>query len=574
MAKTAQKRLGDILLEQELVDADQLTEAMAHQRRTGKPLPYVFVELGYVSEEDIVVTLSEQLQVPHLRVDSYRIPLEVIGQIPAALARQYQLIPVSVAGNTLTIAMSDPLNIMALDDLKMLTGHEIEVVVSLGSEIRDSIDKYYGQRDGEMAEEEIFDDLLQQSGGEDELEMVVEKEEVDLAKVQVEAEEAPIVRLANLILANAIESGASDVHIEPFEKRLRVRYRIDGKLEEEKSPPKNVQAALTSRFKIMCDMDIAEHRVPQDARFRIKYKGREIDFRVSILPTYHGEKMVMRILDKGALSLDLEQLGFEEQPYRDFMSSIQSPYGIILVTGPTGSGKTTTLYSALHYLNNADVNIVTVEDPVEYELFGVNQVHVHAEIGLTFASALRSILRQDPDIVMVGEMRDEETADIAIKAALTGHLVLSTLHANDAPSVVTRLTDMGMEPFLIASSLKLTAAQRLMRRICNNCKEEVEVPKDVLKRVQYKPSGGTATFYRGRGCKRCKDSGYKGRLAVIEVMPNSEEIEDLIMERASATALKQKATELGMRTLRQNALEKAVKGLTTLEEVLRITAAD
>ena len=572
MSPAIHKRLSDILMEEELLDASQVAKAVAEQRRTGLPLPRVFVEMGFVSEEDIVVALSEQLGIPHIRVDNYNIPPEVIEDVPQTLARQYVLIPISKTGDSLTVAMSDPLNIMALDDLKMLTGRSIEVMVSLASEISAAIGKYYGEGT-ENAEQAIYE-TLQENADNEQLEVLAE-EEIDLGKLRMEAEETPIIQLANLILVNAIEAGASDAHVEPFEKELRIRYRVDGVLTEVKSPPKSVHAALVSRLKIMSDLDIAEHRLPQDGRFRIRYKGREIDFRVSCLPTYHGEKMVIRILDKEQLSLDIETMGFEDQPVQAFLQAIKKPYGLILVSGPTGSGKTTTLYATLHKLNSPDVNIVTVEDPIEYELFGVNQVQAHSEIGLTFASGLRSILRQDPDIVMVGEMRDDETADIAIKAALTGHLVLSTVHANDAPSVLTRLLDMGMEPFLVASSLVAAAAQRLMRRICPDCKEEFQPPPEALEEIQYEGNGGeTPTFCKGSGCKKCNSTGYRGRLAVVEVMLNAQEIENLVVTRASAAELKRAAVKLGMRTLRQNALAKAVKGLTTIDEVLRVSPAD
>jgi type IV pilus assembly protein PilB len=505
-------------------------------------------------------------------VENYSIPPEVIDEVPETLARQYVLIPISKTGDSLTVAMSDPLNIMALDDLKMLTGRNIEVMVSPASEIDVAIDKYYG-RGTDHAEQAIYDTLEGKADGE-ELEVVAE-EEIELGKLKEEAQEAPIIQLANLILVNAIEAGASDIHVEPFEKELRIRYRVDGTLADVKSPPKSIHAALVSRLKIMSDLDIAEHRLPQDGRFRIRYKSREIDFRVSSLPTYHGEKVVIRILDKGQLTLDIEKLGFEEQPLAAFLEAIKQPYGLLLLSGPTGSGKTTTLYATLHKLNSPDVNVVTVEDPVEYELFGINQVQAHPEIGLTFAAGLRSILRQDPDIVMVGEMRDEETADIAIKAALTGHLVLSTVHANDAASVITRLLDMGMEPFLVASSLIAAAAQRLLRRICIHCKEPFQPPPEALEEIQYEmDNGGPPTFYKGRGCTKCNSTGYRGRLAVIEVMSNAKELEELAVTRAPATEIKRAAVKLGMKTLRQNALAKAARGLTTIDEVLRVTSAD
>lgn len=571
--KTAKKRLGDVLLEQGLITEDQLRESVSLQRQTGGNLASILVDKGYLNEEDLVITLSEQLGIPHIRVAHYNIPKEVLDEVPETLARQYQMLPVSITGDVLTLAMSDPLNIMALDDLRMLTSYEIEPVVAVQSELMETIEKHYGvgKQSAELYEELVGDKSA------DGVETVKEVDEMsDLAQMKADAEDAPIIRLVNLILVNALEQGASDIHIEPFEKVLRVRYRIDGKLEETKSPPRSVFPGLVSRIKIMASLDIAEHRLPQDGRFRIKYKGREIDFRTAILPCYYGEKIVMRVLDKGNLTLDIEALGFEQQPMDAFKDAIANPYGMLLVTGPTGSGKTTTLYSALHKLNQISENIVTVEDPVEYELYGINQVQVKSEIGFTFASALRQILRQDPDIVMVGEIRDEETADVAVKAALTGHLVLSTLHTNDAASVFTRLTDMGLEPFLVQSSVVLASAQRLMRRVCQDCREQISIPKEVLERIQVRADTYTdkPTWVRGRGCNKCKGLGYKGRVAVIEAMPNYPEIEKLILGRAASGEIKQMAIQCGMRSLRQNALAKAAKGLSTIEEVLRVTASD
>lgn len=573
--KTAKRRLGDVLLEQELVTEEQLKECMVLQRQSGHSLAHVLVRQEYLSEEDLVVTLSEQLGIPHIRVSHYNIPDEVLNEVPDSLARQYQMLPVSITGEVLTLAMADPLNIMALDDLRMLTSYEIEPVVAVESELIEAIDRHYGSGQDSS---ELYNQLVSGGDGSGEgLEMVEEEDLMeDLGQMKADAEDAPVIRLVNLILVNALECGASDIHVEPFEKKLRVRYRIDGVLEEQKSPPKSIQSGLISRIKIMANLDIAEHRLPQDGRFRIKFKGREIDFRTAILPTYHGEKVVMRVLDKGALSLDLDKMGFEEQPMEAFREALKLPFGMILLTGPTGSGKTTTLYSALHRINDISKNIVTVEDPIEYDMFGVNQVQTHAEIGMSFASALRQILRQDPDVVMVGEIRDEETADVAVKAALTGHLVLSTLHTNDAASVFTRLTDMNLEPFLISSSVALACAQRLLRRVCTDCKERVNVPEDVLQRIQFRADtfDGEPVFVRGTGCAKCKDAGYKGRLAALEALPNYPDLEDLILDRAPSSQLKEMGIKCGMRTLRQNCLAKAAKSMTTIEEVLRITAAD
>lgn len=569
--ETLKKRLGDILIEERLLSQEQLSQALYEQRRTGQPLVVILIQAGLVSEEDIVITLSEQLGIPHLRVESYEIPPEVIAEVSEGIARRYHLIPVARTGNSLTIAMSDPLNIVAIDDVRMLTGHEIETVVSLDSEVKKAIDRYYGGKQDELDD---YEDILRDAQA-DVVTVLDEEQELDISHLKKEVEQAPVIRLVNLTLVSAIKQGASDIHIEPFERELRVRYRVDGVLRETQSPPKALQAAVVSRIKVLSELDIAERRVPQDGRFRIKFEAREIDFRVSTLPTYFGEKVVLRILDKGSLHLDLDRLGFEEQPVGDFRESLTRPNGIILITGPTGSGKTTTLYSALHMLNTMDVNIVTVEDPVEYELHGINQVQAKPEIGLTFASGLRSILRQDPDIVMVGEIRDEETADIAIKAALTGHLVLSTLHTNDAAGAITRLIDMGMEPFLIASSLLMAAAQRLVRKICPDCREAYKVPERVLERAQFKLTPGEKiVLSRGKGCNRCGDTGYRGRLALLEVLRIRENIQDLIMQSVSSSEIKRAAIENGMMTLRQVGLIKVKAGYTTLEEGLRVTAPD
>ncbi|RJP74785.1 MAG: type IV-A pilus assembly ATPase PilB [Candidatus Abyssobacteria bacterium SURF_17] len=571
MVEALKKRLGDILIEERLLTPEQLSQALHEQRRTGQLLVAILINSGLVSEEDIVITLSEQLGIPHLRVESYEIPSDVLAEVPEGIARRYHLIPVAKTGKSLTIAMSDPLNIVAIDDVRMLTGHEVETVVSLDSEVKKAIEHYYGGKDTGT---DAYEDILRDAQA-DVVTVLDNKEQIDISNLKKEVEEAPVIRLVNLILVNAIKKNASDIHIEPFEKEVRTRYRVDGVLREVQSPPKSLQAAVVSRIKVLSEMDIAERRIPQDGRFRIKFEGREIDFRVSTLPTYFGEKVVIRILDKGVLQLELDKLGFENQPLDDFRDSLSRPNGIILVTGPTGSGKTTTLYSALHMLNTLDVNIVTVEDPVEYELHGINQVQAKPDVGLTFASGLRSILRQDPDIIMVGEIRDEETADIAIKAALTGHLVLSTLHTNDAPGAVTRLIDMGMEPFLIASSLLMAAAQRLVRKICPDCKQPYRVPDQVLSRAQFRNSPGEkVTLWKGQGCARCGETGYRGRLALLEVLRVRDNIQDLIMAQAPSGEIKRTAIANGMFTLRQVALVKVKAGLTTLEEGLRVTAPD
>ncbi len=570
--KIARRRLGDILIEQGLVTEDQLRECINQHRQTGQNLASILVANEYLGEEDLVVTLSEQLGIPHMRVANYKIPKEVLDIVPVSLAQQYIMLPVSITGDVLTLAMADPLNIMALDDLHMLTSYEIEPVVAVQSELIGAIKKHYGQGANDNAYENIVGNQENEN-----LEVLAEEEEaLDIATMSAEAEDAPVIRIVNLILKTALENEASDLHIEPFEKSVRLRFRVDGVCEEQKSIPKHMQNAVISRLKIMSNLDISESRLPQDGRFRIRFQGREIDFRISFLPCYYGEKVVMRVLDKGNLTLDLDKLGFEEQPMDAFRSALKLPFGMLLVTGPTGSGKTTTLYSALHKLNKPETNIITVEDPVEYELFGINQCQARAHIGLTFAAALRSILRQDPDIVMIGEIRDLETADIAVKAALTGHLVLSTLHTNDAASVFTRLIDMGLEPFLVQSSVALACAQRLTRRLCKSCGTPISVPEDVLERIQYRgqPDGAPPEFKRGKGCGKCKNTGYKGRLAVIEAMPAYPELQDLILGNATSSQIKNRAVECGMRTLRQNALAKAGRGLTSIEEVLRVSAED
>lgn len=571
--RATKKRLPDMLLEQNLVTQEQLQECINQHRQTGQSLPSLLVQNEYLSEEDLVITLSEQLGIPHIRVAHYSIPKEVLSEVPETLARQYQMLPVSVTGDVLTLAMADPLNIMALDDLRMLTSYEIEPVVAVASELAAAIDKHYG---GGKAED-LYDALMVKEDREGSVEELKTTDDIeDVSKLEVGAEDEPVKKLARLILFNALERGASDIHIEPFEKLIRIRYRVDGTLEEAKAPPKHLQANIIARFKILCGCRIDEHRLPQDGRFRIRYNSREIDFRVGFLPCKFGEKIVLRVLDQSNLTLDLEGMGFEPQPIAAFKEALNLPHGMILLTGPTGSGKTTTLYSALHKLNSPDTNVVTVEDPIEYDLFGVNQVQVQSTIGFTFAAALRQILRQDPDIVMVGEIRDGETADVAVKAALTGHLVLSTLHTNDAPGVFPRLTDMGIEPFLVQSSVALAAAQRLLKRVCTDCKEPINVPEEVLDRIQWRGFDylDKVQFVRGRGCSRCKESGYRGRVAVIEVLLNWPELQPLVLERATGYSIKAQAIACGMQTLRQNGLAKAAKGLSTIEQVLEHTSTD
>lgn len=575
-AKIQKKRLPDMLLEEGLVTREQLAECIEIHRVTGQSLPTLLVEKGHLSEENLVITLSENLGIPHIRVANYSIPREVLNEVPEALARQYQMLPVSITGEVLTLAMADPLNIMAIDDLHMVTSYQIEPVVAMMSELKAAIDHLYG---GDKAET-LFNTLSMTGVGDktdDMVEVEVEDDDVeDVSKLESGAEDEPVKKLVRLIMFNGLERGASDIHIEAFEKLVRIRYRVDGNLEEGPAPPKSLHPNLVARLKILSGCRIDEHRLPQDGRARMRYNGRDIDFRVAFLPCKYGEKVVLRVLDQGSLTLDLDKLGFEPQPMTCFREALVLPHGMVLMTGPTGSGKTTTLYSALHKLNQIDTNIVTVEDPIEYELFGVNQVQVKDAIGFSFAEALRQILRQDPDVVMVGEIRDGVTADVAVKAALTGHLVLSTLHTNDAAGVFPRLIDMGVEPFLVQSSVALAAAQRLLKRVCTECKQPINVPQDVLDRNQYKPFDyiEKPTFVRAKGCAKCKDTGYKGRVAVIEAMLNWQELQPLVLERKSGHDIKDMAVKCGMKTLRQNALAKAAKGLTTIEQVLEHTIAD
>ncbi len=572
--RIAKKRLPEMLLDLGVITKEKLNECIKIQQQTGKNLQDVLLEKKYISEEELVETLSEQLQIPHIRVSNYAIPKEVLAEVPEGLAKQYQVLPISVTGDILTLAMANPLNILALDDIRMITGKEIEPVIAMPSELHDVIEKNYsGDRASEM-----YASLLAEHSQQEELEeLKSSSEEVeDVSKIESVEEDEPVKKMARLIVLDALEKGASDIHIEPFEKIIRIRYRVDGALEEAKSPPKSMQPNLTARFKILSGCRIDEHRLPQDGRFRIKFRNREIDFRVAFLPCKYGEKIVLRVLDKSNLVLNLEDMGFEPQPLQALYQALDLPHGMILLTGPTGSGKTTTLYSCLTRLNTIEYNIVTVEDPIEYELYGINQVQVQPRIGFTFAEALRQILRQDPDIVMVGEIRDGETADIAVKAALTGHLVLSTLHTNDAAGVFPRLIDMGVEPFLVQSSVALAAAQRLLKRVCKDCKENISVDRSVLERIQFKsfPHIPNPQFVRGRGCPKCKESGYKGRIACLEAMLNWPELQPLILNRASGYEIKKQAITCGMKTLRQNSLALAARGFTTIEQVLEHTIAD
>jgi len=564
-----EKRIGDLLVKENLLSQDQLAKAKDEARRSGQRLGAQISKLGYLQETELNDFVAKQYGVPAIDLEEFEIDPAVIRLIPEDVATKHQILPVNRAGSTLIIATADPSNIFAIDDIKFLTGYNVEVVVATEEALKRSIDRYYDQ--SSSLEDVIgnFDD--------DDFEVVNEDDDVDVSELARESEDAPVVKLVNLILTDAIKKDASDIHIEPYEKNFRVRYRIDGVLYEVMKPPLKLKNAITSRLKIMSELDIAERRLPQDGRIKLKMgRGKEMDYRVSVLPTLFGEKVVLRLLDKSNLQLDMTKLGFEQPQLDVFQDCIHRPYGMVLVTGPTGSGKTTTLYSALSELNQTTENLSTAEDPVEFNLPGINQVQMHEEIGLNFAAALRSFLRQDPDIIMVGEIRDFETAEIAVKAALTGHLVLSTLHTNDAPSSVNRLLNMGIEPFLVASSVNCILAQRLARRICEECKEpDPEVASEACVRAGMSESEAReARPQKGRGCSRCSDTGYKGRIACYEVMELTEELKEFVLNGASAAELKREAIRGGMTTLRRSALNRLAEGVTTLSEVLRVSAAD
>jgi type IV pilus assembly protein PilB len=566
-------RLGELLTKAGLITQDQLKEALRVQKESGSKLGETLIKLNFVSEEDITECLSQQFGVPSINLQHFEIDASVIKLIPADVARKYNILPVNKTGATITIAMADPTNVFAMDDIKFMTGYNVEPVVASELGIKAAIDNYYGTTSS-LELKKVMEDL-QQSESSD-LEVLEEEEDMDLAALADSAEEAPVVKLVNLILTDAIKRGASDIHIEPYEKEFRVRFRIDGTLYEIMNPPLKLKDAITSRMKILAKLDISEKRLPQDGRIKLKMKlndkNKELDFRVSVLPTLFGEKIVMRLLDKDNLKLDMTKLGFEPESLVRFEEAIFKPWGMVLVTGPTGSGKTNTLYSALSKVNSPEVNIMTAEDPVEFNLPGINQVQMKESIGLNFAATLRSFLRQDPNIILVGEIRDFETAEIAIKAALTGHLVLSTLHTNDAPSTINRLMNMGIEPFLVATSVQLIAAQRLARRVCANCKEPVEITPQALMDIGYKKEElGTFTVYKGRGCDKCNSTGYKGRVALIEVMVIDDTIRDIILSGGTAIDIKKRAAETGMISLRRSGLIKIKDGTTTIEEVVRET---
>ena len=575
-AKTFGERIADALVEDGLLSAAQVEELLEQQKKVGTRLLKLIIEKAYVSDQDMAVSMGRVLNTPPINLSRLSIPIEVAELVPRDMAYNHKVVPVSRLENKLFLAMADPLNVLAIDDVRRITKLEVATLIASEKAITDKLNQVDASKSGRM--EDIIQDAQKMADDDGEAESVeISKEiieDVNLDQLAASSGEAPVVKLANLILVQAVKDRASDIHIEPFERSLRLRYRVDGVLMDATPPPKQMQLALVSRFKIMSSLDIAERRLPQDGRMRIHVGGKDYDLRVSIMPTVHGEKVVLRLLDKGNLSASIDKLGLDPDTLQQVRAAVDAPHGLILVTGPTGSGKTTTLYSALNELNNPIYNIVTVEDPVEFQVPGINQVATKKEIGLTFASALRSILRQDPDIIMIGEIRDTETAEIAIEAALTGHQVLSTMHCNDAPGAIARLDDMGIAPFLISSSVILACAQRLIRRICSHCKEPVSYPARMFHDLGIDPSiFDGVTLYRGRGCDRCKNSGYGGRMAIIEAMTVTDEIRKLIIARANTREMGKIAVGQGMRTLRTVALDRVREGVSTLEQVLVTTAA-
>jgi type IV pilus assembly protein PilB len=581
-------RIGELLLKERRITPQQLQEALSQQKAHGGKLGTALVKLNFVTDEDITSLLSKQYGVPSINLAQFDIDPNIIKLVPAETAHKYQIVPLSRSGATLTIAMTDPTNVFAMDDIKFMTGYNVEPVVASETAVADAIMRYYGASaapeptvqlggNGQSALEAASKALLEMPAvSADDVEVLEEYQEISAEALARQGEQAPVIRLVNVVLMSAIQKGASDIHIEPYEKDLRIRFRVDGILYNMMAPPMKFRDAIASRIKIMAKLDIAEKRLPQDGRIKIRFSengnAKEIDFRVSCLPTLFGEKIVMRILDRDKLMLDMTKLGFESESLSRFEAAIQKPWGMVLVTGPTGSGKTNTLYSSISRINLPETNIMTAEDPVEFNLQGINQVQIRENIGLNFAAALRSFLRQDPNIILVGEVRDFETAEIAVKAALTGHLVLSTLHTNDAPSTVNRLMNMGIEPFLVASSVNLICAQRLVRRVCAACKEPGPVSPQALTKIGFPPDEApSVTPLKGAGCERCNQTGYKGRVGLYEVMEMSDQLRELVLVGASAQELRRKAVEEGMLTLRQSGLRKIKDGMTTIEEVLRET---
>lgn len=566
MPSGLKERLSEILIKKRILAEEKLNEALKIQKEKGGSLGDILVALGAVSQNELLAILSQELGIPPISLSKYKIDPKVIKVMPRKIAVNYQMMPISQIGNVLTVAMADPLNVFATDDLKQVTGMEINPIITTKDDIRVAIEQYYGS----AATSEIESLVRETAAGP----AAAKKEEAETVDLKSLALTAPVVKLTDAIVLEAAKARASDILIEPMEEAVRIRYRIDGVFREAQTLPKSVQTSLVSRIKVMCNLDIAERRLPQDGRFKVKFKDREVDFRVSTVPTAFGEKMCLRILDKSQATLDMEKLGFEPESLKELQKAAKRPHGMILVCGPTGSGKTTTLYAVLKYIDSPQKNFVTVEDPVEFLLSGINQVNVLPNIGLTYAAALRSILRQDPNVIMVGEIRDNETVDIAIKAALTGHLVLSTLHTNSATGAVMRMMNMGVEPFLISSSVILVAAQRLVRRICPRCKEQYEVPKAMLEKLKIKIPPGGATFYRGRGCGGCFKTGFKGRIALLEALTLNSELKELIAKRAHESDIYEAARKTGLITLRECGLRKVFDGTTTLEEVLRVTLGE
>jgi type IV pilus assembly protein PilB len=562
------RRLGDLLVAEGLITEAQLAQALAEQKGTTEKLGSVLLKLNLVQEEQLIGFLSRQYGIPSITLSQLDIDPDVLKLVPGTIAKKYEVLPIRRQGSTLTLAMADPTNVFALDDVSFMTNLQVTPVVASQAAIRKAIDRSY---ESGIA---VTDALSALSADMANVEVVEDDtpSKVDVFELKESADEAPVVKLVNMVLVDAIRKGTSDIHWEPYEKVFRIRFRIDGVLHEMLAPPKRLEAAIISRIKIMSNLDIAERRLPQDGRIKLRYNTREIDFRVSVLPTIFGEKAVLRILDKDALKLDLTQLGFDPWSLEKFSHAIKQPYGMVLITGPTGSGKTTTLYSAIHTINSPEHNIMTAEDPVEYNLKGVNQVQINENVGRTFAATLRSFLRQDPDVILVGETRDLETAQISIRAALTGHLVFSTLHTNDCPSTIARLVDMGIPPFLISSALQLILAQRLGRKVCTDCKEPYPADEESLVPYGHVPTGlGKGQFYKGKGCQVCNYTGMKGRIAIYEVMPISQELRDAILKAAPTAELREVAQAQGMKTLRQSGLQKVIDGTTTVDEVLRVT---
>jgi type IV pilus assembly protein PilB len=572
-------RIGELLLKERRITPEQLQEALTYQKAHGGKLGTALVKLGFVRDDDITGLLSKQYGVPSINLTQFDIDPAIVKLIPLETAQKYQIIPLSRVGATLTIAMTDPTNVFAMDDIKFMTGYNIEPVVASETAVQEAIQKYYAvPKSGEPSALEVASKALDDMPGvgDADVEVLEDLDEISVDALARQGEEAPVIRLVNVLLMSAISKGASDIHIEPYEKEYRVRYRIDGVLYNIMNPSLKFRDAIASRLKIMSKLDIAEKRLPQDGRIKIRYndqgRSKELDFRVSVLPTLFGEKIVLRLLDRDKLMLDMTKLGFEPEPLSRFEAAIQKPWGMVLVTGPTGSGKTNTLYSSISRLNKADTNIMTAEDPVEFNLPGINQVQIKENIGLTFAASLRAFLRQDPNIILVGEIRDFETAEIAVKAALTGHLVLSTLHTNDAPGTISRLMNMGIEPFLVSSSVNLICAQRLVRRVCSGCRQDNPSPAPALMKIGFDAEDArTVVPQHGTGCEKCNGTGYKGRMGLYEVMEVTDSLKELILVGASGLELRRKALEEGMISLRMSGLQKIKEGMTSIEEVLRET---